>query len=168
MPPTLSNEKRVVRSPEPLTLLSFPLGLALPQNIPRDQDSLATRYAKVSRSASNFLVIQLGICTFTWSDALAGYEARPFNFPCFPSSADEAKAGERFFQCQSTSLEFLMNNGFDFNKWIRHGIPYLTRPEEDAYLIRKTEKEALRAASNETSRDIPIDDRNRSFMTTTT
>ncbi|GJJ78291.1 poly(A)-specific ribonuclease [Entomortierella parvispora] len=143
-------------------------GLAMPQNIPRDQDSLVTRYTKVSKSASNFLVIQLGICTFTWNDSKAGYEARPFNFPCFPSSADEAKAGERFFQCQSTSLEFLINNGFDFNKWIRHGIPYLTRPEEDAYLIRKTEKEALRATSNEASRDIPIDDRNRAFMTSTT
>ncbi|KAI8597066.1 ribonuclease H-like domain-containing protein [Dissophora ornata] len=142
-------------------------GLASPANIPKFQDSLSTRYSKVSVSAANFLVIQLGICTFTWSDDIGGYEARPFNFPCFPSSADEAKAGERFFKCQSTSLEFLLNNGFDFNKWIRHGIPYLTRPEEEAYIMRKTEKTALHAAVSTTSSNIPIDDRNREFVETT-
>ncbi|KAF9198745.1 hypothetical protein BGZ49_000338 [Haplosporangium sp. Z 27] len=139
-------------------------GLASPSNVPKFQDSLATRYSKVSVSASSFLVVQLGICTFTWSDEVGGYEARPFNFPCFPSSVDEAKAGERFFKCQSSSLEFLMKNGFDFNKWIRDGIPYLTRPEEDNYIIRKTEKEA---AVSSAQTNIPIDDRNRSFMTST-
>jgi len=110
-------------------------------------------------------VIQLGICTFTWRDEIGGYEARPFNFPCFPSSADEAKAGERFFKCQSTSLEFLIKNGFDFNKWILHGIPYLTRPEEEAYIIRKTEKEANNASAS--VNNIAIDDRNKTFVTMT-
>ncbi|KAF9101626.1 hypothetical protein BGX27_011392 [Mortierella sp. AM989] len=142
-------------------------GLAYPANIPKFQDSLATRYSKVSTSAAEFLVIQLGICTFTWSDEVGGYEARPFNFPCFPSSVDEAKAGERFFNCQSTSLEFLIRNGFDFNKWIRHGIPYLTRTEEELYIIRKTEKEALHSTISTTQTDIPMDDRNREFMLST-
>ncbi|KAF9347674.1 hypothetical protein BGX26_000858 [Mortierella sp. AD094] len=142
-------------------------GLASPANIPKFQDSLATRYSKVSISAANFLVIQLGICTFTWSDEVGGYEARPFNFPCFPSSVDEAKAGERFFKCQSTSLEFLIKNGFDFNKWIRHGIPYLTRPEEENYITRKAEKEASLATISTTQANIPMDDRNRDFMLST-
>ncbi|KAF9210132.1 hypothetical protein CPC16_011597 [Podila verticillata] len=140
-------------------------GLALPINVPKNTDSLSTRYQKVSTSAGSFLVIQLGICTFTWRDEIGGYEARPFNFPCFPSSADEAKAGERFFKCQSTSLEFLIKNGFDFNKWILHGIPYLTRPEEEAYIIRKTEKEANNASAS--VNNIAIDDRNKTFVTMT-
>ncbi|KAG0039485.1 hypothetical protein BGZ82_007995 [Podila clonocystis] len=140
-------------------------GLALPVNVPKNQDSLSTRYQKVSTSAGSFLVIQLGICTFTWRDEIGGYEARPFNFPCFPSSADEAKAGERFFKCQSTSLEFLIKNGFDFNKWILHGIPYLTRPEEEAYIVRKTEKEANNASAS--VNNIAIDDRNKTFVTMT-
>ncbi|KAG0197286.1 hypothetical protein BGX28_009226 [Mortierella sp. GBA30] len=142
-------------------------GLAAPINIPKNQDSLSTRYSKVSHSAASFLVVQLGICTFTWSDEIGAYEARPFNFPCFPSSADEAKAGERFFQCQSTSIEFLINNGFDFNKWVRHGIPYLTRPEEDAYIVRKTEKEAHNATAAAATNNIPVDDRNREFIEST-
>ncbi|KAF9953806.1 hypothetical protein BGZ72_005121 [Mortierella alpina] len=142
-------------------------GLSAPIHNYKPQDSLATRYSKVTHSAASFLVVQLGICTFTWSDEIGGFEARPFNFPCFPSSADEAKAGERFFQCQSTSLEFLINNGFDFNKWIRHGIPYLTHPEEEAYIIRKTEKEAHNATASDTSNNIPVDDRNREFIEST-
>ncbi|KAG0296623.1 hypothetical protein BGZ98_000878 [Dissophora globulifera] len=142
-------------------------GLAAPANIPKAQDSLAARYSKVSASAASFLVIQLGICTFTWSDEVGGYEARPFNFPCFPSSADDAKPGERFFKCQSTSLEFLINNDFDFNKWIRHGIPYLTRQEEEIYIARKIEKNAMFASSSSTPSDIPIDDRNRDFIEST-
>ncbi|KAF9430420.1 hypothetical protein BGZ76_000843 [Entomortierella beljakovae] len=139
-------------------------GLATPANTYKFPDSLQTRYSKVSISAAEFLVIQLGICTFTWSDKIGGYEARPFNFPCFPSSVDEAKAGERFFKCQSSSLEFLINNGFDFNKWIHHGIPYLTNKEEEIYLIRKLEKEAYIAAPS----IIATDDRNREFIESTT
>ncbi|KAG0344155.1 hypothetical protein BG004_004690 [Podila humilis] len=141
-------------------------GLGLPINIPKATDSLASRYRKVSTSATDFLVVQLGICTFTWNDDIAGYEARPFNFPCFPSSTDEAKTGERFFSCQSSSLEFLIENGFDFNKWIKDGIPYMTRPEEDAYIIRKTEKEAHNATAS--FNNIIIDDRNKPFVTNTT
>ncbi|KAF9912806.1 hypothetical protein EC991_008668 [Linnemannia zychae] len=142
-------------------------GLNTPANGHRHPDSLSTRYTKVAASANEFLVIQLGICTFTWSDKLGAYEARPFNFPCFPSNDDEAKSGERFFSSQSTSLEFLLKNNFDFNKWIRHGIPYLTRREEEDYIVRKTQKELERSATNQTHNDIPIDDRNRGFIEST-
>ncbi|KAG9068846.1 hypothetical protein KI688_011132 [Linnemannia hyalina] len=140
-------------------------GLSTPQNSHRHPDSLPTRYSKVSASANEFLVVQLGICCFTWSDQLGAYEAQPFNFPCFPSNDDEAKSGERFFASQSTSLEFLLKNHFDFNKWIRHGIPYLTRKEEEDYIVKKTEKE--KAFANSSQNDIPIDDRNRSFIEST-
>ncbi|KAG0362196.1 hypothetical protein BGZ54_008717 [Gamsiella multidivaricata] len=142
-------------------------GLASPANVPKYQDSLASRYSKISISASNFLVIQLGVCTFTWSEEAGGYEARPFNFPCFPASSDVNRSGERFFKCQSSSLEFLLSNGFDFNKWIRHGIPYLTRQEEETYIVRKKEKTAVLATTTSTANNIPIDDRNREFITST-
>ncbi|KAG0283528.1 hypothetical protein BGZ96_012086 [Linnemannia gamsii] len=140
-------------------------GLSTAANSYRNPDSLATRYSKVSNSAKEFLVVQLGICCFTWSDKLGAYEAQPFNFPCFPSNDDDAKSGERFFLSQSTSLEFLLKNHFDFNKWIRHGIPYLTRREEEEYIVKKTEKE--KALANANQFDIPIDDRNREFITST-
>ncbi|KAG0268905.1 hypothetical protein DFQ27_005344 [Actinomortierella ambigua] len=138
-------------------------GLASPGAIPKNIDSLHTRYNKVAANAANFLVIQLGICTFTWSDDKKAYIARPFNFPCFPASSDGGRAGERFFRCQSTSLEFLIQNGFDFNKWIKHGIPYMTRLEESQFLTRKAEKETTRSQLT----DIKIDERNREFYENT-
>ncbi|KAG0233494.1 hypothetical protein BGW41_001454 [Actinomortierella wolfii] len=138
-------------------------GLASPGAIPKNIDSLQTRYQKVAANASNFLVMQLGICTFTWSDEKKAYIARPFNFPCFPASSEGGRAGERFFRCQSTSLEFLIQNGFDFNKWIKHGIPYMTRAEEAQFLTRKAEKEVNRSQLT----DIKIEERNREFYENT-
>jgi len=34
------------------------------------------------------------------------------------------------FLCQSSSMEFLSNHNFDFNKLFKHGIPFLTAPDE--------------------------------------
>ncbi|KAG0216662.1 hypothetical protein BGX31_000533 [Mortierella sp. GBA43] len=142
-------------------------GLALPAYNNKFSDTPESRYLKASLNATNFLVTQLGICTFTWSDEIGGYEARPFNLPCFPANSDDSKAGERFFKCQSSSLEFLLHNGFDFNNWIRHGIPYLTRPEEKAYISSKNERAAPQAAPIATPSLIPVDDRNREFVEST-
>ncbi|KAF9974628.1 hypothetical protein BGZ73_001927 [Actinomortierella ambigua] len=138
-------------------------GLASPGAIPKNIDSLHTRYNKVAANVANFLVLQLGICTFTWSDDKKAYVARPFNFPCFPASSDGGRTGERFFRCQSTSLEFLIQNGFDFNKWIKHGIPYMTRLEEAQFLTRKAEKETNRSQLT----DIKIEERNREYYENT-
>ena len=38
--------------------------------------------------------------------------------------------GERVFSVQTSSLQFLVNNGFDFNKLIIDGISYLNVSEE--------------------------------------
>lgn len=142
------------------------LGLAVPAHASKSTDIPESRYLKGSISSASFLVTQLGICTFTWSDEIGGYEARPFNFPCFPTGSDEAKSGERFFKCQSSSLEFLINNGFDFNTWIRHGIPYLTRSEEAVYISGKTERMATQSAAINPNL-IAVDDRNREFVEST-
>ena len=36
----------------------------------------------------------------------------------------------RTFSCQSSSIDFLVAQGFDFNKAFKDGIPYLTTVEE--------------------------------------
>lgn len=95
-------------------------------------DDAQTRYSKLRISASQFLVIQFGVCTFTWSDAESAYVACPFNFYIFPSG-DPREAGDRCFTCNSASMEFLMKCHFDFNKLIRGGIPYMNHSEEDKY-----------------------------------
>ena len=36
---------------------------------------------------------------------------------------------DRRFLSQSSSIQFLANNGFDFNKFIREGVPFLPRSQ---------------------------------------
>lgn len=67
------------------------------------------------------------------ADAPRRYEARAFNINTFPRAfGRELQA--RNFLCQGSSLEFLSNNKFDFNKAIYKGVSYLSEAEEE--LIR--------------------------------
>ncbi|KAJ3098487.1 hypothetical protein HDU97_003986 [Phlyctochytrium planicorne] len=121
-------------------------------------DSQETRYARIHRSANDFLVVQYGICTFTWDKKASKYIAKPFNFPIFPQSGNSAFQLNRSFLTQPSSFEFLMKNGFDFNRWVRSGVPYLNKDEEAA-LKQKVGK--LMSLS-----DVPIDENSRDFVDT--
>ncbi|KAK9761243.1 hypothetical protein K7432_013994 [Basidiobolus ranarum] len=123
-------------------------------------DSPQQRYSKLRHSANSFLVIQFGLCTFTWSREKNAYVSRPFNFYIFPGSVmGDSGGNERTFLCQSGSLEFLSGCSFDFNKMIASGIPYVNRAEE---LVLKARRE------NEVNNpDIVIDDKNREFFENT-
>lgn len=52
------------------------------------------------------------------------------------------------FLCQSSSIEFLISNGFDFNKLFKEGIPYMNEAEEAAYKENLEEQQKLRANSD--------------------
>jgi hypothetical protein len=66
------------------------------------------------------------------------YLARPYNFNMTPLSADSAdkKGGdlrlERVVAFSSSACDFLRKYGFDFGRVFSHGVPYLSRSEEDA------------------------------------
>ncbi|KAJ2707862.1 hypothetical protein FB645_000426 [Coemansia sp. IMI 203386] len=105
------------------------------QLTPNRNDTSDERYAKLKRSVESYGVAQVGICLFTWvesqHDGLGSgyYEAKPFNFNVFPCTSVGAIPVEAHFGCKNTAFEFLSNNGFDFNKWINSGIPYLRADE---------------------------------------
>ncbi|RUP47722.1 ribonuclease H-like domain-containing protein [Jimgerdemannia flammicorona] len=107
-------------------------GLNRPTESQDFTDDTQTRYSKLRISASEFLVIQFGVCTFTWSDTQGVFVAKPFNFYVFPSG-EPRMAGDRCFTCNSSSMKFLSGCNFDFNKLIRGGIPYMTHTEEEKY-----------------------------------
>ena len=46
--------------------------------------------------------------------------------------------------CQASSIAFLANQGFDFNKLFKYGIPYLTKSEEDKLNKKLEEKQKER------------------------
>lgn len=72
-------------------------------------------------SARRFLVNQFGVAAFT-RGAGGGYTAKTFNLNVFPRSF---QGSETRFTCQASSLEYLAQHKFDFNKMVYDGIPYL-------------------------------------------
>lgn len=56
----------------------------------------------------------------------------------------DRKAPDRRFMCQASSIAFLANQDFDFNKLFKYGIPYLNSNEEEMLLKRFEEKQKLK------------------------
>ncbi|KAI8848274.1 ribonuclease H-like domain-containing protein [Chytridium lagenaria] len=119
-------------------------------------DDLEARYGRVRRSAQEFAVVQYGICTFTWDAKQGAYVAKPFNFPIFPSTGNSVFGLHRSFMTHPGAFEFLVKNEFDFNRWVKTGVPYLNRDDENAVRHR------IGKLSNHS--EIPIDDGNKEFL----
>ncbi|XP_063082641.1 poly(A)-specific ribonuclease PARN isoform X2 [Cavia porcellus] len=60
---------------------------------------------------------------------LRRYIMKSFNFYVFPKPLNRSSPDVKFV-CQSSSIDFLASQGFDFNKVFRNGIPYLNQEEE--------------------------------------
>ncbi|XP_016051710.1 PREDICTED: poly(A)-specific ribonuclease PARN isoform X2 [Miniopterus natalensis] len=61
--------------------------------------------------------------------SLKRYIIKSFNFYVFPKPFNRSSPDVKFV-CQSSSIDFLASQGFDFNKVFRNGIPYLNQEEE--------------------------------------
>eukprot|EP01084_Bolivina_argentea_P161513 281138_1 len=91
-------------------------------------ESVQFRYDKRRRSAESFALLQIGICCFTWDEA-GKLTAKPFNVPIFPASVMGAR--DRRFLFQTSSLRFLGYHNFDFNQWVKEGVPYVSKRDEN-------------------------------------
>eukprot|EP01135_Chromosphaera_perkinsii_P002983 Nk52_evm5s232 gene=Nk52_evmTU5s232 len=113
-----------------------------PQNRTNFLDDLEERYRKVKGSAENFLPIQFGLSCFRWDDEKEAFEVKTFNFYMFAEPLLNGKVGDRRFMSQTSSIKFLAQNNFDFNKLFHNGIPYLSRKQEVIYrdMIERREK----------------------------
>lgn len=107
-------------------------------------DTPETYYSKLKDSAREFLVVQVGLCTFrynfeekkyitssknrtsneifcySWNYVCSRYSYKAFNFYVFPRTVGR-NGNDVKFLCQSSSIHFLSNNGFDFNKLFKEG-----------------------------------------------
>ncbi|XP_060028925.1 poly(A)-specific ribonuclease PARN isoform X2 [Erinaceus europaeus] len=77
----------------------------------------------------DFLLFQYGLCTFKYDHTDSKYITKSFNFYVFPKPFSRSSPDVKFV-CQSSSIDFLASQGFDFNKVFRNGIPYLNQEEE--------------------------------------
>eukprot|EP00301_Raphidiophrys_heterophryoidea_P011627 c17780_g1_i1.p1 GENE.c17780_g1_i1~~c17780_g1_i1.p1 ORF type:complete len:538 (+),score=135.88 c17780_g1_i1:167-1780(+) len=92
-------------------------------------------FARHRQTVSQFMILQFGMCIFSWDSETNKYIARPFNFFIFPDDVVD-----KAFTCSSATFRLLAANKFDFNKLIRTGIPYISH--HDAEMIRNKPFEA--------------------------
>uniref|UniRef100_A0A8I3N705 Poly(A)-specific ribonuclease PARN n=1 Tax=Canis lupus familiaris TaxID=9615 RepID=A0A8I3N705_CANLF len=92
-------------------------------------DTPEERYQKLKKHSMDFLLFQFGLCTFKYDYTDSKYITKSFNFYVFPKPFNRSSPDVKFV-CQSSSIDFLASQGFDFNKVFCNGIPYLNHEEE--------------------------------------
>ena len=90
------------------------------------------RYKKVKRAGESFLITQFGLSTFH-VDRDDKYVIKTWNFYIFPRPVGQS---DERFMCQASSLQFLSEHGFDFNKFIADGIPFVNLAKTAAMKTR--------------------------------
>ncbi|XP_005103432.1 poly(A)-specific ribonuclease PARN [Aplysia californica] len=144
---------------------AFDGGNAAPFDTPEE------RYNKQRLGSTDFLLVQFGLCTFQVDAEKQRYEARPYNFYVFPKPHNR-QAPDRRFLCQSSSIDFLISQGFDFNKVFREGIPYLM-PEAEQSLkanLARRHEEARKllspgfASPGEKKGSMPVPEEQKPFL----
>ena len=85
-------------------------------------DEVEQRYVKVRDSSIHFGLLQFGITAFHWNPKKSKYTFESFAFYLFPRNQNDSNS-ERRFSCQISSLEFLTEHNFDFNKAFHKGMP---------------------------------------------
>lgn len=103
-------------------------------------DTPDARYKKLRSSARKLTICQFGICTFTKTltkDPVLRsegklqnrYEGKCFTFFLCPRSVSDARSKKMMLN--SSSIEFLNDHHFNFDKWLRTGIPFMNKEEEE-------------------------------------
>ncbi|KAJ3096223.1 hypothetical protein HK100_005615 [Physocladia obscura] len=143
---------------------------------PHVDDTPQRRFDKMRASAAAFAVVQFGVSTFTvpillllsvypslrWDPAIAKYVARAFNFPIFAHQGKALFALDRRFLVESSSVDFLVNNGFNFDDTFKNGIPYVRHDEERRARINIDAATASSSSANDDAMD--IDEASKAFV----
>uniref|UniRef100_A0A2R5LNT9 Poly(A)-specific ribonuclease PARN n=1 Tax=Ornithodoros turicata TaxID=34597 RepID=A0A2R5LNT9_9ACAR len=103
-------------------------------------DTPKEHYAKLRETALGFQVLQVGISTFEYDKSDKKYRNLSFSFYIRPWLALRG-VPERIFQYQASSLQFLGNHQFDFNKAFINGVSYLKPKEAEKVLLGINERQ---------------------------
>lgn len=120
-------------------------------------DTPALYYEKLRKGSLEFLIIQVGLCAFMYDETEKKFTHKAYNFYVFPKPPDQ-RGTEKCFKSQVSSIHFLVENGFDFNKLYRDGIPYLRQDEEKRLREKLDEKHkasgSVKTCNNGDSTDV--------------
>ncbi|XP_074024813.1 poly(A)-specific ribonuclease PNLDC1 [Numenius arquata] len=95
-------------------------------NEPSLFDSPTERYLKARQSVQRFTVAQLGLAIFS-NENSNKYVVHSYNFFLFPSTLGLSDVE---FALSASSIQFLSHYGFDYNKFLKDGIPYMNEVQE--------------------------------------
>jgi len=87
-------------------------------------NTLKEDYIRMKTGSDQFLILQYGICLFTWDSNEKKYSVLPFAFNIYPRPYKRF-FNDVIFQVQSSCLDFLAQNNFDFNKLFYGGISFI-------------------------------------------
>lgn len=91
-------------------------------------DDSQERYSKLRESSHQYVINQFGLSCFSRNKTGEGWVAKTFNLYVFPEPIAKDVNSKKFL-CDAGSLSFLASNGFDFQKWITKGIPFIPAKE---------------------------------------
>ncbi|KGL84859.1 Poly(A)-specific ribonuclease PARN-like domain-containing protein 1, partial [Tinamus guttatus] len=95
-------------------------------NKPSLFDSPAEWYLKARQSVQRFTISQFGLAIFS-HEKPNKYVVHSYNFFIFPSTFG---ATDPEFTLSASSIQFLSHYGFDYNKFLKDGIPYMNELQE--------------------------------------
>ena len=92
-------------------------------------DDVPQRYAKCRLSASKFEMCQIGLTAFSKVPSLYKNQFSSVSYCFYLCKRSFSQTGLVNYLVDASALEFLADNSFDFNKWIRLGIPFVNESE---------------------------------------
>ncbi|XP_065536544.1 poly(A)-specific ribonuclease PNLDC1 isoform X3 [Lathamus discolor] len=111
-------------------------------------DSPVERYLKAKQSVQRFTVTQLGLAIFS-NESSNKYVVHSYNFFLFPSTWGVTDVE---FTLSASSIQFLSHYGFDYNKFLKDGIPYMNEAQEK--ILHQQLLEGSRKVSSTLDRDV--------------
>lgn len=139
-------------------------GLFQENTFSQPYSSIGSHYSKIQRAFDEYIVIQLGLTAF-WVDPEdeTKFQCKSFNIYLWP----RGRGGS--FRCESSCIEFLVNNGFDFNKLFSKGVPCCPLQEAEKMKTQLQQRQTKRAeqlakAEPDISSHIPIPDEEKETL----
>ncbi|CAA22437.1 triman, ribonuclease involved in priRNA formation Tri1 [Schizosaccharomyces pombe] len=103
-----------------------------------NKNTLQDRYELLRKSSIRYTILQIGI-TFIYLQNNGKSSCIPVNINVSPLVKDELHL-KRDFCSEASSIKFLIQQGFDFNKQLTEGVPYLSRIEERNLIDKVNER----------------------------
>jgi len=114
----------------------------------RYSDLPQTRYTRARESAMTYSLVQLGMAVFLTPESGGAIQVHTYTLNLFPSTMFKNSCDFNF-RCQTRSLEFLAQNGFDFNRLFTDAVPYFNMEDEKDFRQRQSNHKLTKSSKIE-------------------